>query len=424
MKQQVVLSEYSDDLILPEYELSREEREYLTKTSIIHESKPWEKRFYFDELKKGLRIKTGSWVGVIELERARIVIQPKFNKGFTSLMDMISFTEELPFYRWQDTTGSMGKTNFLEILVRLFLKEVERVLQVGLVKEYVTEADNLTNLRGRVDFRENLKQNFNLPTKIYCHYDELVTNIVENQILLSVLIKIPLFQLQPKTKQHLNRVRSQVELLCNEYRGKEWPKFHYHRLNAHYERVHKIGHYLWKGLSAKTFFNRQNFYYSFLINMNELFEKFVVTLLKKYLPKEYNVKAGKRITDAITLGGQSYRHIIPDIIVENKRTKETKVLDVKYKQYGKKRVDTSDVFQLAYYAQNQKREHEGGYESSIIYPGFLGDDWKEERSIELNVHSGYPGVLRLKPISIEGVLELALGGEDIYLLERARSVIK
>jgi 5-methylcytosine-specific restriction enzyme subunit McrC len=213
-------------------------------------------------------------------------------------------------------------------------------------------------------------------------------------------------------------------LLCNEYRGKEWPKFHYHRLNAHYERVHKIGHYLWQGLSAKTFFNRQNFYYSFLINMNELFEKFVVTLLRKHLPKEYNVKAGKRITDAITLDGQSYRHIIPDIVVENKRTKETKVLDVKYKQYGKRRVDTSDVFQLAFYAQNQKRGHEGGYESSIIYPGFLGDDWKKERSIELNVCSGYPGVLNLKPISIEWVLEAAMHGENTRLMELAKEVLE
>jgi 5-methylcytosine-specific restriction enzyme subunit McrC len=189
MKQQFVVSEYSDDIFIPNYELTQEERLYLAKSSIIYEKRPWEKRFYFDELKNGLRLQTQSWVGVIELEKARIVIQPKFNKGFTALLEMISFIEELPFYQWQDTDGAIGKTDLLEILVRVFLKEAEHVLKIGLVKEYITEAVNLVNLRGRVEFRQNLKQNYNLPNKVYCEYDELVTNIVDNQILLSVLSK-------------------------------------------------------------------------------------------------------------------------------------------------------------------------------------------------------------------------------------------
>jgi 5-methylcytosine-specific restriction enzyme subunit McrC len=128
MKQQFILSEYSEEFLLEDYELSADEREYLTRTSIIHEAKPWEKRFYFDELKNGVRIKTQSWVGVIELDRVRIIIQPKFNKGFSSLIDMISFIENLPFYQWEDSMGTMHKTDFLEILVRLFLREVEKIL--------------------------------------------------------------------------------------------------------------------------------------------------------------------------------------------------------------------------------------------------------------------------------------------------------
>lgn len=423
MKQQFVLSEYSDEFLLPGYELSREEREYLTKTSIIHESRPWERRFYFDELRSGVRIKTQSWVGVIELEKVRIIIQPKFNKGFTSLIDMISFIEDLPIYQWEDTSGTIDKTNFLEILVRLFLKEVEQVLQLGLVKEYITESDNLTTLRGRVNFRENLRRNFNLPTKVFCNYDELVTNVKENQILLSVLVKISSFNLQLKTKQHLNIIRSQMELLCNEYRGTEWPTFHYHRLNAHYERAHKIGQYLWNSTSATSFFTKQNFYYSFLIDMNNLFEKFVVQLLYKYLPKGFKVIAGKRITDAITLEGKSFRHIIPDILVENKITKEMQVLDVKYKQYGKKRVNTEDVYQLAFYAQNKTQEQVKYYDASIIYPRFFDETEIRDKKINLNIYSRYPGVLTLKPISIEQILKASRDQEKDYLREQAMRLV-
>lgn len=423
MKQQVILSEYSDELLLPGYELSWQEREYITKSSIIHESRPWERRFYFDELRSGLRIKTQSWVGVIELDRARIVIQPKFNQGFRSLMDMISFIEDLPYYHWQDTAGTIGHTNPLEILVRLFLKEVEKVLRVGPVKEYVTVSENLANLRGRVDFRENLQLNYNLPTKIYCQYDELVTDIKENQILLSILVKISSFQLQHKTRQKLNMLRSQVELLCHEYKGIEWPEFTYHRLNAHYERAHKIGHYLWQSFSVTTFFNSKKFYYSFLMDMNLLFEKFVAKLLFKYLPKEYKILAGKKITNSITMDGQSYRHMIPDIIVQNKVTDGMKVLDVKYKHYGNKRVENNDIYQLAYYAQYFKRDRERDFVSTIVYPRFWDDVELQDRIVSLNKLSSYPGVLNLKSVQIESILEDVKNREILKLKELVMGLI-
>lgn len=403
MKQAFIVTEYSN-VLLEDYDLSHEEREYLTRTSIIHESRPWERRFYFDELKNGLRIKTESWVGVIELERARIVIQPKFNHGFQSLVDMISFIDELPFYQRRDTSGTVRKTNFLEILILLFLKEVEQVIKVGFMKDYVTEEDYLSNLRGRVDFKTNLQRNYNLPTKVYCYYDELVTNIVENQILLSVLAKISSLNLQANTKRWLNTLRSQFETICVEYAGHDWPKFQYNRLNKHYERAHKIGKYLWENSSLTTFFTKNHFYYSFLIDMNELFEKFVVQLLRKYLPKHYKVLANKRITDAITVDGASYRHIIPDIIIENERTNERKVIDVKYKQYANKRVETDDVFQLAFYAQNQMKSSGSVYESTIIYPKFIDDPVKDDIVVTLNMNSTYPGKLFMKFIQIEDLL--------------------
>jgi 5-methylcytosine-specific restriction enzyme subunit McrC len=105
------------------------------------------------------------------------------------------------------------------------------------------------------------------------------------------------------------------------------------------------------------------------------------------------------------LDGSSYRYIIPDILVENKRTKDVKVLDVKYKHYGKKRVDNSDIYQLVFYAQNQLEKQIGTYGASIIYPSFLDDTEIANRRITLNVQSGYPGTLDLHSIRIETVLD-------------------
>ncbi|WP_050615535.1 McrC family protein [Bacillus testis] len=403
MKTQYILSEYSDDIILPDYELTVEEREYLTEISIVNESRPWEKRFYFDELRNGLRIRTQSWVGVIELDQARIIIQPKFNKGFTSLTEMMAFAEEWPLYRKQYTSGELESTNLLEILVRLFLQEVDLIIGRGFFKEYVTERNNLRQIRGKVDFRRNMKHNFNLPVRVYCEYDEFVTNIVENQVLLTVLSTVSRLPLQKDTKQQLNILRSQLEQICQEYKGTNWPSFHYHRLNAHYEQAHKLGEYLWKRLSASTFFERHTFYYSFLIDMNELFEKFIVQLLRKYLPRTYKVHHGKRVTKAILCNGDSYRYIIPDIVVENKQIRQMVVLDVKYKQYGKRKVENSDIYQLAFYAQYYSNGHNEDYGASIIYPKYK-EDLIQENSLLLNGGTSYQGILHIKAVSIEEVL--------------------
>ena len=113
MKPVYVLTEFEKNPLMLDYELSPEERDYLTSISMVNPKRPWEKRFYFDELRNGLRIQTLNWVGVIELDGVRIVIQPKFDEGFVSLVEMIAFVEDLPFHQWKDTSGVNLKSDFL-----------------------------------------------------------------------------------------------------------------------------------------------------------------------------------------------------------------------------------------------------------------------------------------------------------------------
>lgn len=87
MKKSVCLIEYTSTVIA-QYRLSDEERDYLTRLAYIKSENVREQRFYFDELTTDLKILTLSWVGVVELATVRITIQPKFNNGFESLIDI------------------------------------------------------------------------------------------------------------------------------------------------------------------------------------------------------------------------------------------------------------------------------------------------------------------------------------------------
>src|SRR5690554_4021195 len=145
MKQVEYLREY-DTLFLKNVTLSVDEREYLSRLSKGGTNKP---RFNFDELRTGLRFTSSSWVGVIELSSIIIVIYPKFKKKFRAMTDMICFVEGLPFYCQEDVSGGERELAFDELLVHMFLYETKKVLQTGIVKEYVEEEESLRQLRGR-----------------------------------------------------------------------------------------------------------------------------------------------------------------------------------------------------------------------------------------------------------------------------------
>lgn len=423
-KVEIEISEYSKRII-DGYHLSLEERDYLTTLSTIDKGESRDYRFHFEELRNGLKITSLSWVGVIELESIRIIIKPKFNNSFKSLIDMICFVEQIPFYEWKDTRAIKGKNNFEELLIRLFITELNKLLNTGIVKDYVDEEDNLRQMKGRPDFVKNMQVNLSRPTRIFCRYDELVTNIDENKVLRSALEVASRFNLQKSTLQKLNRFRSEFEALCETYTKEELPVFKYHRLNLHYELAHRISYYILKKTFVKNIYSfKQDSFFSILIDMNELFEKFVYTVLKKYLPKHLQVKSSVRIYDAITVYSKNYRVIIPDIVIIDKQNNSALVIDAKYKHYGIKKVETGDIYQLAFYAQYFHIDKDTQCGSIIVYPSYEGKvSIKRERIQFLNntIHRGW---LDKKEVSIESVLSKIVENKQEDLQEMALELIR
>ncbi|WP_150274838.1 McrC family protein [Paenibacillus tepidiphilus] len=403
MKRSMDLTEYGEG-ILESYSLTEQERQYLQSLSDLNSAEHGKKRFYFDELRQGLRIRTLSWAGVIELERARIAIRPKFDRGFEALLDMIGFVEGLPAYRWHRASAGWGKNDLVELLLSLFLEQVDQLWKRGILKDYVTEEDSLPVLRGRPDLIRNLRENQGFPNRIACRYDELVTNQPENQVILLALETGSRFKARPDTVRKINRYRSEFGLMCEPYPSGKWPEFHYHRLNAHYEPVHRIAKYIVDQLNVNNIYRSSDTSFcSMMIDMNKLFEDFVGTLLNRYLPEHYRVQASHRVTDAVQVDGTSYRHVIPDLVVYDTAEQERRVLDVKYKDYGGKPVDTADLFQLSFYAQYFNKTTDP-HLSVIVYPQFAGRPDNGGICIELLKGTQYEGRVVARSLPIEQIL--------------------
>jgi 5-methylcytosine-specific restriction enzyme subunit McrC len=155
--------------------------------------------------------------------------------------------------------------------------------------------------------------------------------------------------------------------------------------------------------------------------MNELFERFVTQLLKKYLPKDTKVLEQKRFKKAIVRNGSSYRDIIPDILIQYPQG-HTLVIDTKYKPYGQKKVSNQDMYQLLFYSQFIVGEN-GSPHSLIIFPQYEGEEMVEEK-MKMLPDSIYEATLEVKSIQIERMLEALKKQEFEVLEETARRLIE
>src|SRR4051794_5694450 len=118
MKNSFVMKEYSEAIYL--IQLTDADRHYIAEAATIHPNKPWEKRFFIDELKTGVRVQTTSYVGTIELSHARIIIQPKFSDAFLGVMKMLAFTEGIPFSMASETKADHEKSDLFILFSRQF----------------------------------------------------------------------------------------------------------------------------------------------------------------------------------------------------------------------------------------------------------------------------------------------------------------
>ncbi len=121
--------------------------------------------------------------------------------------------------------------NILEVFIQLFAQKLFKEFQAGIYKEYITEQDNLTTLRGKYLINENLKYNF-VKNKIYCEYDEFSMNNELNQFFLyatKTLLKYT------KNKKLLK----QCELVLDEVEYKDFDinniHIHFNRLNNRFK---------------------------------------------------------------------------------------------------------------------------------------------------------------------------------------------
>ena len=288
----------------------------------------------------------GSKVGVVRLPDLTIEIAPKIS--VLQVIFLISYA--LGRLHVLPTRVNVGIADLVEAMVRLFHDRVRQATGRGLLQGYQTREEALHVVRGRIRIDDQLRRRFGLAVPIEVRYDEFTPDIEANRLLKAAVHRLARLPLRSRESRRLLGAMRAVFVNVSDvdFRPTKLPEVPVNPLNAHYQPALDLARLI---LRSTTFELAEGEVRaaSFLIDMNTVFENFVVVALRDAL----RLTAG-----AFPQGAQGRRlrldrdervKLEPDISWwENGRC--TFVGDVKYKRTGAGGAPNTDLYQALAYA--------------------------------------------------------------------------
>ena len=345
----------------------------------------------------------GSMVGMVRLPDLVVEIAPKV--PIARVMFLISYSlGSLRLLRnVVDLAGPPA--DLVEAMVRLFHAAVRQATHRGLLQGYRTRDEALNVVRGRIRIDDQLRRRFGLAFPIEVRYDEFTPDIEHNRLLKAAVHRLARLPLRsPKSRRLLSAMRAVfVNVSDVEYQPHALPDLPINPLNAHYQPALALARLILSSGAVELAAGEVRAA-SFLIDMNRVFEDFVVVALREELQlTEYTFpqQAGGR---RLWLDTEKRVQLQPDLSWWD-GDRCTFVGDVKYKRSSGQDARNSDLYQALAYAVAT-----GLPSALLIYAA--ADDADEDAGTTYHIMGG-------KCLE-EAVLDLR--GAESELLERVGSL--
>lgn len=304
------------------------------------------------------RFTAQGWVGQIPLaEGYRVDLKPKV--PIANLFRMLEYAYNLKSFRILE--GQVDSQTLEDLYERLASILANRVLdrgRKGFHRSYVAETDRLPYLRGRMDMQQAIRAPWNVA--LQCHYEEHTADIEDNQILAWTLRRIA--RSTVCSERSLPTVRKAYRALQGfasplPFAGADCTGRLYTRLNEDYHPLHALCRFFLEQ-SGPTGKAGDHTMLPFLVNMAQLFERFVAEWLKVNLPRELFLKA----QDRYDIDEDGRHHFSIDLVIYDAATGRARyVLDTKYK--APRASATADISQVVSYAHAKHCR-----EAFLVYP--------------------------------------------------------
>jgi 5-methylcytosine-specific restriction enzyme subunit McrC len=288
----------------------------------------------------------GSTIGALNLPDLAIEIRPKI--GIDRVLFLLSYAldprgwKPLPF-RFE------ARQTLLEALIPAFIHQVGQAFRRGLLQGYRSEEATLAGVRGRVRFDDQLRRRFGIIPPVEVRYDEFTEDIELNRLIRAAGDRLERMKLRSaSSRASLRWLRSSLErVTLSEYHPARLPEITWSRLNEHYRPAIGLARLILQ-LTSFEFHHGEVTASALLIDMNEVFESFVVTALREALRLNHqSFPRGAKGRQLWLDRGRSVR-LEPDLSWWEGATCRF-VGDAKYKRVSAAGIKHPDLYQLLAY---------------------------------------------------------------------------
>ena len=322
----------------------------------------------------------GNFVGIITTRRGRAVeILPKIDLGDQPEQDYETTRScFLKMLRWHrglakaahlpdSSIRGLRRFPMLEVFVLQFLKALNALVRGGIARRYRPVEENLPHLRGRILFREHLRENPVNQARFYVSHDEFSVNRPANRLIHSALARLRPQVRGAENRQLLQELTAAFSVVPGATSLQDdWRRHRLDRSMRHYEPVMQwVGLFLFnRGL---TTFAGRHVNLSLLFPMEEVFEDFVTRSFRRYQDQYAVTSQGPREYLA-TFNGQNAFMMKSDIsLLSGDRV--AFILDAKWKRINgrgagpKHDINQTDMYQLYTYGKRY-----GCRTVALVYP--------------------------------------------------------
>jgi 5-methylcytosine-specific restriction enzyme subunit McrC len=355
--------------------------------------------------KEGVVLTPGHYTGVVTTETGQYIILPKYLQGLEiddanrSLIQMFTYAYKLKI-PYSDGLSSTTRllSLFAEVLIHQFALLAIDVMKSHQYIAYQDVSENIGTIRGRINFKEHIRQNISKGRhdSIFCDYSVFQEDNLLNRIILFVstrLSKITKVKENKKLLRELRAMLSDIRLInCSEADCNK-VKLNYYQQS--YSEVLFFCRLFLSNMSTSPFSDISDIRF-FLINTNELFENFWAGYLSAILP-EYQVDA-KSSSFLARENLEKIFKIENDAILRNRGNGKAVIVDMKNKlldmdsretKYG---ISQNDLYQMASYAIRRNLSsvlliHPSLPDGTVRKRTFMIDDELADKGIKVDVAS-------------------------------------
>ena len=235
----------------------------------------------------------GPWVGALQLAPSgptgtgasrrgcglAVQIRPKL--PMASVLFLLAYT--LDPRAWRSAPVDLAATSLADALVPALVALTRAATRRGLLHGYRSEDASLTMVRGRIRLDDQVRRRWGSAPPVEVRYDDFTADVLENRLLKAALLRAQQLCTSPACRDGVAALLARFAPVGDEpFQSRHVPVVPETPLNAHYAAALRLARLVLAGTSVDLG-HGQAAGTAFLVDMNQLFEDFVVVALRQAL---------------------------------------------------------------------------------------------------------------------------------------------